>query len=526
MELAGEQATAAGSPLIADVPPGKLAVVMADGSRPVTYGELEARSRQVARLLASLGVRVGDHVAIMLANRPEYFEIAWGAQRAGTYWTPVNWHLTAEEAAYIVADCGASVVFASPETAAAAARLPGVTVFVTGDDQTAAPDGVGRPDAVGRPGLASYEAAIAGFSAEPIEAEVEGSTVFYSSGTTGRPKGIKRAAEFPPFGTGLALDQVMNLVYGFGPDSVYLCPGPLYHAAPLGFSMGTQRNGGTVVLMDRFDPAGCLRAIEAHQVTHVQFVPTHFVRLLRLPEPERRGFDLGTLRRVIHAAAPCPPEVKQQMIDWLGPVIWEYYAGSEGNGMTVIDTPGWLAHPGSVGRSLSAALHIVDESGREQPVGQDGLIYFEGTAFEYHNDPAKTAGSRDERGWSTLGDIGHLDADGFLYLSDRRTDLIISGGVNLYPREIEEALIGHPAVADVAVIGLPDPEMGQSVLAIVQPSGQAAGSPALAAELIAYCRGRLAAFKCPRSVEFVATLPRTPTGKLLRRQLRAERHPG
>jgi acyl-CoA synthetase (AMP-forming)/AMP-acid ligase II len=526
MELAGEQATAASSPLIADVPPGKSAVIMADGSRPVTYGELEARSRQVARLLASLGVRVGDHVAIMMANRPEYFEIAWGAQRAGTYWTPVNWHLTAEEAAYIVADCGASVVFASPETAEAAARLPGVKVFLTGDEQTELAGVADRSGEAGQPGLASYEAAIAGFSAAPIDAEVEGSTVFYSSGTTGRPKGIKRAAEFAPFGTGLALDQVMNLVYGFGPDSVYLCPGPLYHAAPLGFSMGTQRNGGTVVLMDRFDPAGCLRAIETHQVTHVQFVPTHFVRMLRLPEPERRRFDLGTLRLVIHAAAPCPPEVKRQMIDWLGPVIWEYYAGSEGNGMTVIDTPGWLAHPGSVGRSISAAVHIVDESGGELPAGQDGLIYFEGTAFEYHNDPVKTAGVRDERGWSTLGDIGHLDAEGFLYLSDRRTDLIISGGVNLYPREIEEALIGHPAVADVAVIGLPDPEMGQSVLAIVQPSEEAAGSPELAAELIAYCRGRLAAFKCPRSVEFVATLPRTPTGKLLRRQLRAERHPG
>src|SRR3984957_17430194 len=491
MELAGEQADAASaaleaaerSPVIADVPPGKPAVIMADGSGLVTYGELEARSRQVARLLASLGVRSADHVAIMLANRPEYFEIAWGAQRAGTYWTPVNWHLTAEEAAYIVADSGATVLFASPETAEVAARMPGVQVFVTGGE---------RPDL---PGVASYEAAIAGLSAEPIEpgpdgAEVEGSTVFYSSGTTGRPKGIMRAAEFPPFGAGVPLDLVMRLVFGFGPDSVYLCPGPLYHAAPLGFSMGTHRAGGTVVLMDRFDPAGCLRAIEAHRVTHVQFVPPHFVRLLRLPEPVRRGFNLGSLNRVIHAAAPCPPEVKRQMIDWLGPVLWEYYAGSEGNGMTVIDTPDWLSHPGSVGRSLSAALHIVDERGGELPAGEDGLIYFEGTAFEYHNDPDKTAGSRDERGWSTLGDIGHLDADGFLYLSDRRTDLIISGGVNLYPREIEEALIGHPAVADVAVIGLPDPEMGQSVLAVVQPSAPAAGSPRLAAERIGTSRRR------------------------------------
>jgi long-chain acyl-CoA synthetase len=505
MDLAGEQATSAVSPVIADVSPGKAAVVMADGSGLVTYGELEARSRQVARLLAQLGLRARDHVAIMLPNQPEYFEIAWGAQRAGTYWTPVNWHLTAEEAAYIIADCGATVVFAAPETAAVAERLPGVQVFVTTD---------------------SYETAIAGLSGDPIEGEREGSTVFYSSGTTGRPKGIKRAADFAPFGTGLPLDQVMSLVYGFGPDSVYLCPGPLYHAAPLGFSMGTQRNGGTVVLMDRFDPAGCLRAIEAHQVTHAQFVPTHFARLLRLPKEERDRFDLGTLERVIHAAAPCPPEVKRQMIDWLGPVLWEYYAGSEGNGMTVIDTPGWLSHPGSVGRGISAAVHILDEDGRELPAGEDGLIYFEGAAFEYFNDPAKTAGSRDQRGWSTLGDIGHLDADGFLYLSDRRTDLIISGGVNLYPREIEEALVGHPAVVDVAVIGVPDPDMGQSVHAIVQLSAEAAGSPALAADLIAYCRSRLASFKCPRSVEFVAELPRTPTGKLLRRQLRAERQPG
>src|ERR1700722_14008352 len=505
MELAGEQAAAASpaqeaagrSPVIADVPPGKPAVIMADGSGLVTYGELEARSRQVARLLASLGVGAAGHVAIMLANRPEYFEIAWGAQRAGTYWTPVNWH----------------------ETAEGAARMPGGQVFVTGGE---------RPTLRG---VASYEAAIAGLSAEPIEpgpdgAEVEGSTGFYSSGTTGRPKGIMRAAEFPPFGAGVPLDLVMLLVFGFGPDSVYLCPGPLYHAAPLGFSMGTHRAGGTVVLMDRFDPAGCLRAIEAHRVTHTQFVPTHFVRMLRLPDPQRRAFDLSTLETVIHAAAPCPVDVKQAVIAWFGPVVWEYYAGSEGNGMTVIGTEEWLSHPGSVGRGVSGSVHILDENGAEQPVGQDGLIYFDGGAFEYRNDPDKTAGSRNEQGWSTLGDIGRLDAEGFLYLSDRRPDLIISGGVNIYPREVEEALIGHPAVGDVAVIGVPDPDMGQSVLAVVQPSGEESGSAALAAELIAYCRGRLAGFKCPRSVEFVAELPRTPTGKLLRRQLRAERQPG
>jgi long-chain acyl-CoA synthetase len=493
--------------------PGKPAVIMADGSAAVTYGEMENRSKQVARLLAGLGVHRGDHVAVMLANRPEYFEIAWGAQRRGTYWTPVNWHLTADEAGYIVEDCGATVLFASPETAAVAAqiaaRLPGVTVFVTGGDQ---------------PGLRSYEAAIAGLSGDPLPDEVEGIYFFYSSGTTGRPKGIKRATAFPPFGTGIGLEVLLKAAFGFGPDSVYLCPAPLYHAAPIGWSMGAQRNGSTVVLLERFDPVECLRAIERHQVTHVQFVPTHFVRMLKLPEEERRAFDVSSLQTVIHAAAPCPVEVKQQMIDWLGPVIAEYYAGSEGNGMTMISSPDWIAHPGSVGRAVVGTVHIVGDDGAEQRAGEAGMIYFEGPEFEYHNDPVKTASARNDKGWSTLGDMGYLDDEGFLYLADRRTDLIISGGVNIYPAEIEEALIMHPAVADVAVIGVPDAEMGQSVLAIVQLSVPGTGSPELAAELTAHCRLKLASFKCPRSVEFAAELPRLPTGKLLRRKLRADRH--
>ncbi|HEY2508331.1 MAG TPA: acyl-CoA synthetase [Streptosporangiaceae bacterium] len=500
---------------IAAQAPDKPAVVTADGSQVVTYGQLERRSRQVSRLLASLGVQTSDHVAVMLANRPEYFEIAWGAQRSGAYWTPVNWHLTAAEAAYIVEDCGASVLFSSPETADTAAhisaRLPGLRTF-------AVEGGAGD-----LPGLADYEQAIADLPDDPVTGQIEGSTLFYSSGTTGRPKGIRRATEFPPFGTGSALDLVMSFVFGFGPDSVYLCPAPLYHAAPLGFTMAAHRNGGTVVLMDRFDPAECLRAIERHKVTHVQFVPTHFVRLLKLAEAERQAADLSSLQVVIHAAAPCPAEVKRQMIDWLGPKIFEYYAGSEGNGMTVIGSADWLAHPGSVGRSLAGAMHIVDDDGVELPAGQDGLIYFEGAPFEYHNDPAKTDGSRHAQGWSTLGDIGHVDDEGFLYLSDRRTDLIISGGVNIYPAEIEAVLITHPAVADVAVIGVPDAEMGQSVLAIVQLSEEGTASPGVADDLVAHCRSGLASFKCPRAVEFVPELPRTPTGKLLRRKLREER---
>ena len=498
---------------LAAAAPDKPAVITADGDRVLTYGDLDRRSRQVSRLLASLGVGTGDHVALLLPNRPEYFEVAWGAQRRGTYWTPVNWHLTAEEAGYIVADCGARVLFAAAETAQAAAQIaagqPGLAVFVVGREPGS--------------GQQSYEAAISAQSADPLADEVDGAVFFYSSGTTGRPKGIKPNHTFPPFGSPATLPQLMGVVFGFGPDSVYLCPAPLYHAAPNNFCLGTHRLGGTVVLMDRFDPAGCLRAIEAHRVSHVQFVPTHFVRLLRLPDEQRLAFDVSSLRTVVHAAAPCPPEVKRQMIDWLGPCLVEYYAGSEANGVTLIDSADWLAHPGSVGRAVGAAVHIVGDDGAELPAGQDGLIYFESQTFEYHNDPAKTASARDDRGWSTLGDIGHLDEEGYLYLSDRRTDLIISGGVNIYPAEVEAVLIGHPAVDDVAVIGVPDPEMGQLVLAIVQLSDEGTGSPDLAAELIEHCRARLASFKCPRSIEFVADLPRLPTGKLLRRQLRAER---
>jgi acyl-CoA synthetase (AMP-forming)/AMP-acid ligase II len=497
---------------IARAAPDRPAVVMSDGSRAVTFADLDRRSLQVSRLLSGLGVQTGGHVALMMANRPEFFEIAWGAQRHGTYWTPVNWHLTAPEAQYIVEDCGAQVLFAAPETADVAAqiaeRLPRVTVVGVGGE---------------RPGLASYERAVAGLSSDPLPGEVEGIPFLYSSGTTGRPKGIKRQHDFPPFGAGLGLEQLMQGAFGFGPDTTYLCPAPLYHAAPIGWSLGTHRLGGTVVVMERFDATECLRAIERHRVTHVQFVPTHFVRMLKLPEAQRRAFDLSSLQVVVHAAAPCPVDVKRQMIDWLGPKIAEYYAGSEGNGMTMIGSADWLAHPGSVGRPVIGALHIMGGDGEELPPGQDGMIYFEGAPFEYHNDPAKTASSRNGRGWSTLGDMGHLDADGYLFLADRRTDLIISGGVNIYPAEIEEALITHPAVVDVAVIGVPDPEMGQSVLAVVQPAGDGPPRPGLADELIAHCRSRLASFKCPRTIEFTRELPRLPTGKLLRRQLRAER---
>jgi long-chain acyl-CoA synthetase len=506
---------------LAAAAPDKPAVVMADSGRMITYRQLDERSRQVSRLLAEHGIGTRGHLAILMTNRPEYFEVAWGAQRRGVYWTPVNWHLTAEEAGYIVGDCGARLVIAAPETAGMAARLAaqmaGLSVFVAG---------AGREDEAARHGLPSLEAALDELSAEPLGDETEGHTFFYSSGTTGRPKGIRPDFAFPPFGTGVGLEVRMRAAYGFTAATVYLCPAPLYHAAPIGWSMGTIRLGGTVVLMERFDPVACLQAIERYRVTAGQFVPTHFVRMLKLPAAERARFDVSTLQTVVHAAAPCPVEVKQQMMDWLGPVLYEYYAGSEGNGSTMVRPGEWLERPGTVGRALVGVVHILADDGTELPPGADGMIFFEGNTFEYHNDPVKTAASRNDKGWTTLGDLGHLDDDGFLYLSDRRTDLIISGGVNIYPAEIEEALIMHPAVADVAVIGVPDAEMGQSVLAIIQPASQGTSPDDLAAELIAHCRSKLASYKVPRAVEFAADLPRTPTGKLLRRKLRDERLPG
>ncbi len=318
----------------------------------------------------------------------------------------------------------------------------------------------------------------------------------------------------------------MSGLYGFGEGSVYLSPAPLYHAAPAGWTNAVHRLGGTAVVMDRFDPVETLALIETHRVTHVQFVPTHLVRLLKLPESERRRFDLSSLEVVVHAAAPCPPEIKRATLDWLGPIVHEYYSGSEGVGFCAIGPEEWLAHPGSVGRSLLGAVHVVDAAGDEVGPNEVGQIWFEGGQnFEYHGDPAKTADAFDRRGWSSLGDMGMVDSEGYLYLTDRVTNMIISGGVNIYPREVEDVLVLHPRVADVAVVGIPDAEMGEAVRAVVQRSeddtidGDTADDAALERELIEFCRERLSAFKCPRSVAFVDELPRLPTGKLAKRLL-------
>jgi fatty-acyl-CoA synthase len=349
--------------------------------------------------------------------------------------------------------------------------------------------------------------------------------MLYSSGTTGRPKGVRKDLPGTPFGDPSATPVLLARALagqgnGVGPGAVYLCPAPLYHSAPLVYSMSMQRLGATVVVMERFDPRRCLELIEQHRVTHAQFVPTMFVRMLHLPEAERARFDLSSLQFAVHAAAPCPVAVKRQMLEWWGPIIHEYYSGTEDIGSTYISPEEWLAHPGSVGRPLEEC-HIVGPDGDELPAGEEGIVFFAGgRPFEYHNDPDKTASATNDRGWRTLGDIGRLDDDGYLYLTDRQAHMIISGGVNIYPQEAENVLAAHPAVADVAVIGVPDPEMGEAVKAVVQPAAGAVAGPELGSDLLTHCRAELATYKCPRTVDFVDELPRDPNGKLYKRLLR------
>jgi long-chain acyl-CoA synthetase len=492
--------------------PDKPAVIMDDG-RTLTYAELEARSNQLAHLFRAAGLQKGDHIAFVLENRLEVFVVAWAAQRAGLYYTATSTRLTAGELEYIVNDCGARVLVTSAATvdAATAIDAPGVELRLLVD---------GSAD-----GWQSLDDAIAAHPITPIDDEAQGADMLYSSGTTGRPKGVKVPLPRSPFPAHSAVAALAMMLFGADESTIYLSPAPLYHAAPLRFCLAGQMIGGTVVVMEHFDPEAFLRLIEQHRVSFTQVVPTMFIRLLKLPDDVRARYDVSSLSAVVHAAAPCPVAVKEQMIDWWGPVIHEYYAGTEGNGFVYCNSEQWLAHKGTVGASLIGTIHILDDEGEEQPVGETGTVYFEGGAeFEYHGDAEKTKGSRDPkgRGWSTLGDVGHVDEDGFLYLSDRKAYMVISGGVNVYPQEAENILAMHPKVADVAVFGIPDDEMGEAVHAVVQPAEGVEGTPEVAAELIAYCRDELAHYKCPRSVDFRAELPRHPTGKLYKRLLKDE----
>ncbi len=497
----------------AQTDPDKLAVIMAGSGETLTYAELDERATRLANLLRSAGLEVGDHVAFCLENQIRFLEVAWGCHYAGLSYTATSTRLTAGELSYIVDDCGAKAFIAShaqAEVAAAtAADTPGVTTRLMLD---------GTID-----GFTSYEDAVASASTERDPDAQEGVDMLYSSGTTGRPKGVQLPLPGAPLGTKPALSLLCEGLLGYGPDMTYLNPAPLYHAAPLRFTMCVQRVGGTTVVMEHFDPAEALALIEKHRITHSQWVPTMFIRMLKLPEEERTRHDVSSMQMMVHAAAPCPVEVKRRIIEWFGPVVHEYYAGTEGNGFVYCNSESWLAHPGTVGQNILGPLHITDDDGNELPVGEPGTVWFESaTAFEYHNDPEKTAASRHPKGWSTLGDVGRLDEDGFLYLTDRKAYMIITGGVNVYPQEAENVLALHPKVADVAVFGVPNEDFGEEVKAVVQPLDMADAGPELERELIAYCREQLADVKCPRSVDFRPELPRHPTGKLYKRLLKDE----
>ncbi|MFM9978379.1 MAG: acyl-CoA synthetase [Sphingomonadaceae bacterium] len=489
--------------------PDKPAVIVAETGAALSYGALEAAANRAAQAFRALGVSTGDTVALLLDNTPDYFAIVWGAQRSGLRYVCISTRLTPGEIDYILADSGARLMIAS------AALAPIAEALTTPLD---------RFSLGGRlVGFRPWEDATSSAPDTPIGDETAGMAMLYSSGTTGRPKGIVRDALTDP-----AIDHVTPLMmiahgyFGLGPNSIYLSTAPIYHAAPLGWTMTVHQLGGTVVLMAKFDAEAALANIARYRCNAGQFVPTHFVRMLKLPEDVRSRHDVTTMRVAIHAAAPCPVPVKAAMIDWWGPVLDEYYAGTEANGFTAIKAADWLARPGSVGRNIGEArLHICDEDGTVLPPRTEGIVYFEGPrGFAYHNDPAKTAESRNRHGWTTLGDVGWIDEDGYLYLTDRKSFMIISGGVNIYPQEIENLLVTHPKVADVAVIGAPHAEMGEQVVAVVQPANMADAGEALSEELTAFCRASLSGVKTPRRIDFVERLPRHDTGKLYKRLIR------
>lgn len=499
--------------LHAQTRPDHPAVILAGSGQIVTYGEMNDGANRFAQLLRSRGLQPGDSYAVLLENDPRYFDIIWGSQRSGCLLVPISTRLTAPEIAYILQDSGAKLLIASRKFDDV---LPAIRQL--------APD---MPFLIlGGEGNEDFEAALAAQPAEPIPDQASGLAMLYSSGTTGRPKGVRPKPPADPEVTA-PVPLIGLAVMGAGMPSdgsmVYLSPAPMYHAAPMGWCTTVHRLGGTVVMMEKFDPEAALQLIEKYRVTDSQWVPTHFVRMLKLPEEVRTRYDLSSHRRAIHAAAPCPVPVKQEMIEWWGPIIIEYYAGSEGIGMTMVKSEQWLTHPGSVGPAIFGTLHICGSDGEEVPVGQDGLIYFENEILPtYHNDPEKTADAMHPKGWMTLGDIGHLDDDGFLYLTDRKSHMIISGGVNIYPQEIENLLITHDKVMDAAVIGAPCPDLGEKVVAVVQPIDMGQAGEALELELRAFLEGQLSRVKMPRLFDFRPELPREANGKLYKRELRDE----
>jgi acyl-CoA synthetase (AMP-forming)/AMP-acid ligase II len=496
----------------AETAPDRPAIVMASTGEVTTFQQLDERSNQFAQFLRARGVAHAGSIAIFAENHPRFLEVMWGAQRAGLFYTAVNSHLNADDAGYIVDDCNASVFVSTTQLAPIATKI----------DASVAPKVHSRLLLGGTAeGWENYEDVVGALSTKPIADEAEGEFMLYSSGTTGRPKGIKRELTLAPLGEYSRGALGLATYFGLGPGELYLCPAPLYHSAPLAWSMSAHRLGASVVVMDRFDAERCLQLIEQYRITHVQFVPTMFVRLLKLPEEVRSRYDTSSLKAVVHAAAPCPAEVKRQMIEWWGPIISEYYSATEGMGATFITSEEALKKPGSVGKAMLGAIHVLDDDGNELGPNDVGTISFSGgPTFEYHNDPVKTAEAIDSQGRGTVGDVGYVDDDGYLFLTDRKAFMIISGGVNIYPQEAENVLVTHPKVLDVAVLGVPNADLGEEVKGVVQPARWDDAGPDLEAELIEYCRSKLSTYKCPRSIDFVEELPRLDTGKLYKQELR------
>ena len=493
------------------VKPDDTAVLNTQSGERLTWRTLNDKSNRIAQLLRSTGLTNGDHVALMMENHLDFFCVAWAAIRSGLYLTCVNRFLTAEEAAYIINDSGSRALFTSSKIDAAA-NLPSLIENC--------------PHRISRGAIAGFEdldRVLNDQPVTPLSEELLGESMLYSSGTTGRPKGIKRQLSGKPVAEGVRRPDLQQC-YELDESTRYLSPAPLYHSAPLSSAMAVLSLGGCVYMMERFDPEEALANIDKYAITHSQWVPTMFIRMLKLDQSIRSRYDVSSQRFAIHGAAPCPREVKHQMMEWFGPVLWEYYGGTERSGSTVIGPKEWLSHPGSVGKAYSGILHICDEAGVEVETGEAGLIYFEQAVkpFEYHNAPDKTSGATHPRheSWTTLGDIGHLDDEGYLYLTDRKAFMIISGGVNIYPQEIEDVLVLHEKVEDVAVFGIHNADFGEEVKAVVQPIVGAHADDDLVAELQAYARQKLAGYKVPRSFDFMDQLPRLPTGKLYKRSLR------
>jgi long-chain acyl-CoA synthetase len=494
--------------------PDQPAIVMGASGETVTFARYEERCNQIAHLLRAAGLRRGDHIAVFMENSIPMLEVEGGAEQTGLYYTLINSYLAPDEVAYIITNSCAKLLFSSPakrEVAEqAAAKCPQLErMLMTGPGTP--------PD-----GWESFDAAVAGYPSDPVADESLGAAMLYSSGTTGQPKGVLRDLPTVKPSEPLPVMLFVQGMFGLRDGMTYLNPAPLYHSAPQASVSASLRMGSTTIVMEHFDAEQWLALVERYRVTNCQMVPVMFSRLLRLPDEVRARYDTSSLECIVHAAAPCPIHVKQAMIDWLGPIITEYYGATEANGFTWCDSAQWLARPGTVGRPILGEVLVLDDEGKERPTGTDGTIWFRGaTAFQYFQDPVKTAEGRSGDGaMSMVGDVGHVDDEGYLYLTDRKTYMIISGGVNIYPQETENLLSGHPAVLDVAVIGVPNEDLGEEVKAVVQLVDPSQAGPELAQELIDYCRERLTHFKCPRTVDFADELPRSATGKLYKRLLR------